>query len=198
MIWIVFLILTSNNPIKSKITIIISLQNKIIISTKNIHRLKICFISTFSLIVLLVPIVVQGYVWIQSSNNPETFHEIMEYEYNEDYQAIVDHINQMGSITGAIITIRMPGLSFFTQRPALDFCYQGNLLGEQIFASHNLTNLIEMLKHPSAYLLPPESNQSLSFKLSFEFILVPNIGNIRNTIMYIERIFGQKYYSLDH
>ncbi len=192
--WMGFLILTSNNPIKSKITAIISLQGKKeLFSTKNIHRLKIGLTSTFFLIVLMVPIVVQGYVWIQSSGNPETFQETIEYEYNEDYKAIVDHINQMGSITGAIITIRTPGLSFFTQHPVLDFYYQGNLLGEQIYSSHNLTYLIEVLKHPSVYLFPPEPDQSLSFKLSFEFIVVPNTGNIYFDI-YIENIWSEVYF----
>ncbi|MHA2330361.1 MAG: hypothetical protein ACXACR_17715, partial [Candidatus Hodarchaeales archaeon] len=111
--------------------------------------LTVFFIS----LVILIPIATQGYVWIQSSGDLETFQGTMEYEYNEDYQSIAEIIIQQGSVTGAVLTVRMPGLQVFTQHPALDFYYQSSLLGKQFFESQNLSHLVNVLKDPIQHLM---------------------------------------------
>ena len=193
-VWIGLIIITSDKLIKLPLgTMNFSQDWKKALSSNNIRRIRTGLTSVFLITVVLTPIVVQGYVWLQSSGDLETFQGIMEYEYNEDYKAIIEQINQFGSITGAIITVRMPGLQFFTHHPVLDFYYQGNLLGNQFYSSQNISHLVEVLKHPMWNLLSPKYNQSSSFELSFEFIVVPNTRNIYFDL-YRENIWSKSYF----
>lgn len=151
--------------------------------------------SVYILLILVVsiPIAVQGYVFATSSFNIEVFQETMEYEYNEDYKTIIDKILDEGSLTGGIITVRMPGVNFFAKKPVLDFYYQSTLLGRDFYESENLTYLIDILKAPVEYLLPEEYNITVPFNIYFEFIVVPNTQNIYYEI-YQDNIVDQSFF----
>ncbi len=191
LLWIVLLTFISDNPSKLKTyTSNLLYQFKIALNTNNLQRIKTSLVVILLIIVILVPIAVQGYTLMSTSGDIEEFQGIMEYEYNEDYRAVIDQIKKNIRITGGIITVRMPGVQIHTLHPTLDFYYQHELLGDRFYQSSNITYLVELLKNPLENLFPQGIIEATSLDFTFELIVVPNISNIYYNI-YNENIWSR-------
>ncbi len=143
---------------------------KKVINLKIIRTLMICVIIT-------IPIAVQSYLLIYSKGNISEFNAIMEYEYRPEYQEMVDVIVQQNQPLSGILTVRTPGIQFFTGQPVLDIYYQRYLFKEDLFFTWtNLSKIISVLLNPQTHIIDL-SNQT-SFGFSIRYILVPSNQNL--------------------
>lgn len=127
--------------------------------------------------IIIIPIAVQSYLLIYVQGDLQAFQAIHEYEYRDEYQDLVTVIQQQNHPLSAILTVRMPGLQFFTNQPTIDIYYQYSLFpGNPFFESTNLTELLTILEDPVLYIFGTDLNLSLSF--SIRFIVVPAVKNI--------------------
>ena len=101
---------------------------------------------------------------------------------------------------GAYLTVKTPGLQYFTQHPVLDFYYQSDILGEQFYDSNNISFLVNILKNPAEVIKPPFDNL-----IPFQLIVVPNHMNIyyesyRQTIwdnsLFFQSLTNTSYFDL--
>lgn len=127
--------------------------------------------------IIIIPLIVQGYLVFYSKGDLTEFHAIHEYEYRTEYQELVKVIQQQNQPLAAIMTVRTPGLQFFTGQPVIDIYYQQNLFpGDPFFTNTNLTELIEVLRNPINYIIDTDVNFNLT--VSLRFIVVPSTQNL--------------------
>ncbi|MFX1283445.1 MAG: hypothetical protein ACFFB5_07310 [Promethearchaeota archaeon] len=139
-------------------------------------------------IVLILPITLQSYVWLQSNGDIETFQSTLVDEYDHYYQAIVTKSLQDKDFQGAFLTVKTTGLQYFTLHPVLDFYYQSDLLGNQFYSSKNLSYLVYILKHPDEHLPSP-----FDFEVPFQRIVIPYHQN-KNFEAFQEDIWSKSYF----
>ncbi len=126
---------------------------------------------------IIIPLAVQGYLLIYVQGDLAEFHAIHEYEYRPEYQELVTVIQQQNQPLAAILTVRTPGIQFFTKQPAIDIYYQRDLFqGDLFFTSTNLTDLIEVLRNPIPHII--ETDHNFNLNVSLKFIVVPSIQNL--------------------
>ncbi|MFX0139700.1 MAG: hypothetical protein ACFFDN_39030, partial [Candidatus Hodarchaeota archaeon] len=99
--------------------------------------------------IIIIPLAVQSFLLIYTQGDLNQFHAIYEYEYRAEYQDLVTVIQQQNQPLAAILTVRTPGLQFFTGQPVIDIYYQRSFfLNDPIFTLTNLTELFEVLQYP--------------------------------------------------
>ncbi|MHA2244545.1 MAG: hypothetical protein ACXADY_06215 [Candidatus Hodarchaeales archaeon] len=146
-----------------------SLGNKIKIVWLN--RALICGI-------IIIPLAVQSYLLLYTQGNFDQFHAVYEYEYRSEYQELVTVLQQQNQPLAGIMTVRTPGIQFFTKQPVIDIYYQYNLFNNNPFfnQSIDLTELLEILRNPLNYTIQKDFNFNLT--LSIRFIVVPSTQNL--------------------
>lgn len=127
--------------------------------------------------IIIIPLVVQSYLLLNVEGDLARFHSIHEYEYRTEYQEIVTIIQQQNQPFAAILTVRTPGLQFFTRQPVIDIYYQRQIFpSDPFFQSTNLTEIIEVLRNPLNHTLTTDFEYDLD--VSIRFIVVPSSNNI--------------------
>lgn len=143
-------------------------------------------------LVIIIPLAVQSYLLLYTQGNLAQFHAIHEYEYRAEYQEIVTVIQQQNQPLVGILTVRTPGLQFFTHQPVIDIYYQRYLFtGDPFFSSTNLTEIINVLRTPLNYTV--ETDFKIDLIVPIKFIVVPATQNlyynIYNTTVKMNSLF---------
>jgi hypothetical protein len=129
------------------------------------------------LAIILIPIGVQSYLLIYSKGDIAQFQAIHEYEYRDEYQQLVTVIQQQNQPFAAIMTVRTPGLQFFTKQPVIDIYYQQAVFPvNPFFTLTNISEIVQILRNPLDYI--PEIETRINVTISLSYIVVPNINNI--------------------
>lgn len=146
---------------------------------------------------IMIPLVVQSYLLLDTQGDFKQFHAIHEYEYRPEYQELVEVIQQQNQPLTAILTVRTPGLQFFTKQPVIDIYYQNYLFKNDPFFNrssgtyNNMTELLTILQSPFNYI--GETGFSFNFIVSIGFIVVPAPGNIYFDV-YNTTIMSRSYF----
>ena len=142
------------------------------------RRTSITWLSKLLLCgIIIIPLVVQSYLLLYVQGDLARFHGIHEYEYRAEYQEIVTIIQQQNQPFAVILTVRTPGLQFFTGQPVIDIYYQRQIFSsDPFFQSTNLSEIIEVLRNPLNYTLRTDFEFDLD--VSIRFIVVPSFRNL--------------------
>jgi hypothetical protein len=162
-------------------------------------RIRITWMSYLLLgITVIIPMAVQSYLLLYTQGDLAQFYAIHEYEYRDEYQDLVTIIRQQDQPYAGIMTVRTPGLQFFTGQPVIDIYYQGGFFQhDPFYTSDNLTELMDVLRNPLNHTVAGEFN--FSFIIPIRYIVVPSSGNLYYNI-YLSRIRSKSYFfqSLDN
>jgi hypothetical protein len=151
------------------------------------YKLKPILVIFLLIAIITIPVGQQALVLFRNGDI-DSFQSTLVYQFDDDYQKIIEKSFQNDNFYGAFLTVKTPGLQYFTQHPVLDFYYQSYLLGPRFYDSSNLSYLVNILKHPAEFIKPP-----FDYELPFQFIVVPNQQNI-NFDIYRKNIWNNSFF----
>lgn len=177
------------------------LQDLVQLLIKFRKRINITWMSYLLLgITIIIPIAVQSYLLLYTRGDLAQFYAIHEYEYRDEYQDLVTVIQQQNQPFTGIMTVRTPGLQFFTGQPVIDIYYQRNFFQHNPFFNpsyNNITELMDVLRNPFNHTIDMEFNFSLI--IAIRYIVVPSSENLYYN-NYLSQIKSKSYFfqSLDN
>jgi len=160
------------------------------LNTKNPFVLSL---MTIMFLIVTIPLTVQGFLLVSVQCNLSEFHSIIEYEYRDSYQEIVNVIQQQNQPLVAIMTVRTPGLQFFTKQPVIDIYYQNDFfVDDPFFTSNNMTEIKENLNSPFLHsIFFSEFGERNLFPI--KFLVVPSSSNLYYED-FLENIQSRSYF----